>query len=423
MTEQQRETGLVSGLIEDVLEGRTNRRDILRRSAALGIAPAMVAAMLKVTERGARATPVAGGEEVLLGCPYNLTGSYASIDNPAKNGSDLAVKLLNLENGILGRPVRHVVDDGKSDPATISNVAKKMAEEDKVMAFVGLTDTDFMRAAGSVAQEAGLPFIDVAGTAPLIQEIGDYIFMLPFGDNVQAAAAAEFAQEKGWTSVAMLVDDAMTYTKFLAKYFVDRFTDDEIQGEVVKELSYQIGDTDFSGQLTEIAALDPAPDLLFISSNPAEIGTIVKQARDLGIETPIMGGDGYDTPLLLELAGPAARNVYFTTHQGIYGDAPEAKAFSEAYTTEYGTAPEAVFAALGFDGINLMADAMNRAGSTDGVAVRDALAATQGFKGATGEISYEPGSRIPSKSIALVEVIDGKFSLIEIVVPRVVPPA
>lgn len=423
MTEQQRGTGLVSGLIEDVLEGRTNRREILRRSAALGIAPAMVAAMLKITERGAHATPVAGGEEVLLGCPYNLTGGYASIDNPAKNGTDLAVKLLNMENGILGRPVRHVVDDGKSDPATISNVAKKMAEEDKVMAFVGLTDTDFMRAAGSVAQEASIPFIDVGGTAPIIQEIGDYIFMLPFGDNVQAAAAAELAQEKGWKTVAMLVDDAMTYTKFLAKYFVDRFTDDEIQGEVVKELSYQIGDTDFSGQLTEIAALDPAPDLLFISSNPAEIGTIVKQARDLGIETPIMGGDGYDTPLLLELAGPAAREVYFTTHQGIYGDAPEAKAFSEAYTTEYGTAPEAVFAALGFDGINLMADAMNRSGSTDGAAVRDALAATQGFKGATGEISYEPGTRIPSKSVALVEVLDGKFSLIEIVVPRVVPPA
>jgi len=421
MTEQQR--GTVSGLIDDVLEGRINRRDILRRSAALGIAPAMVAAMLKLTERGAKATPVAGGEEVLIGCPYNLTGSYASIDNPAKNGSDLAVKLLNANNGILGHPVRHVVDDGKSDPATISNVAKKMAEEDQVMAFVGLTDTDFMRAAGSVAQEAGIPFIDVAGTAPLIQEIGDYIFMLPFGDNVQAAAGAEFAQTKGWKTVAMLVDDAMTYTKFLAQYFVARFTDDEIQGQVVKELSYQIGDTDFSGQLTEIAALDPAPDLLFISSNPAEIGTIVKQARDLGIETPIMGGDGYDTPLLLELAGPAAREVYFTTHQGIYGDAPEALAFSEMYTTEYGTAPEAVFAALGFDGINLMADAMNRAGSTDGVAVRDALAATQGFKGATGEISYEPGVRIPSKSVALVEIVDGTFSLIEIVVPRVIPPA
>ncbi len=407
MTEQQRGTGLVSGLIEDVLEGRASRRDILRRSAALGIAPAMVAAMLKVTERGAGATPVAGGEEIVIGCPYNLTGGYASLDNPAKNGSELAAKLLNGADGILGRPVRLVVDDGKSDAATISNVAKKMAEEDKVVAMAGLTDTDYVRAAGSVAQEKGIPFIDVGGTAPLIQQIGDYIFMLPFGDNVQAAVSAEYAQEKGWKTVAMLVDDAGTYTKFLAKYFVDRFTDDEIQGQVINE----------------IKNLDPQPDLVFVSSNPAEIGTIVKQARENGIELPIMGGDGYDTPLLLELAGDAARNVYFTTHQGIYDDAPEGVAFAEKYAAEYGNPPEAVFAALGFDGINLMADAMNRAGSTDGAAVRDALAATQGFKGATGEITYEPGSRIPSKSVALIEVKDGKFSLIEIVVPRVVPEA
>lgn len=423
MTDQQRGTGPVSSLIEDVLEGRTNRREILRRSATLGVAPAMVAAMLKVTEQGARATPVAGGEEIVIGCPYNLTGGYASLDNPAKNGSELAAKLLNAADGILGRPVRLVVDDGKSDTATISNVAKKMVEEDKVVAMAGLTDTDYVRAAGSVAQEAGIPFIDVGGTAPLIEQIGDFVFMVPFGDNVQAAAVAELAQEKGYKTVAMLVDDASTYTKFLAAYFVTRFTDDEIQGQVVSELSYQAADTDFSGQLTEIANLDPQPDMLFVSSGPAEIGTIVKQARDLGIALPILGGDGYDTPLLLELAGEAARDVYFSTHQGIYDDAPEGAAFAEAYTTEYGVAPEAVFAALGFDGINLLADAMNRAGSTDGEAVRDALAATQGFKGATGEITYQPGSRIPSKSVALVEIVDGKFSLIEIVVPRVIPPA
>ena len=423
MAQPPRGTDLVSGLIDDVLEGRSSRRDILRRSAALGIAPAMVAAMLKVSERGASATPVAGGEEIVIGCPYNLTGGYASLDNPAKNGSELAAKLLNAENGILGRPVRLVVADGKSDTATISNVAKKMVEEDAVVAMAGLTDTDYVRAAGSVAQEAGIPFIDVGGTAPLIEQIGDFVFMVPFGDNVQAAAVAELAQEKGYKTVAMLVDDASTYTKFLAAYFVTRFTDDEIQGQVVSELSYQANDTDFSSQLTEIANLNPQPDMLFVSSGPAEIGTIVKQARDLGIELPILGGDGYDTPLLLELAGAAARNVFFSTHQGIYDDAPEGAAFAEAYTKEYGVAPEAVFAALGFDGINLMADAMNRAGSTEGTAVRDALAKTQGFKGATGEITYQEGSRIPSKSVALVEVKDGKFSLIEIVVPRVIPPA
>jgi branched-chain amino acid transport system substrate-binding protein len=138
---------------------------------------------------------------------------------------------------------------------------------------------------------------------------------------------------------------------------------------------------------------------------------------------PIVGGDGYDTPLLAELGGDAATNVYFTTHQGIYDKTPVSEAFNAAYEGEYGKPPEAVFAALGYDGIKLMADAIARAGTFDGAAVRDALAATQGFEGVTGTISYEPGSRIPSKSVALIEVTNGKNNLLKIVVPEVVPEA
>lgn len=380
----------------------------------------MLAAMVKVSETSVFAQDA---EEIVIGCPYNLTGAYQSIDVPAKDGSLLAAKLLNAEGGVLGKQLRLVVENGESDLTTITNICKKMADEDKVIAFVGLTDTDYMRAGGQIAQERGIPFLDVGGTAPLITQIGDYIFMLPFGDNVQAAAGAEFANEKGWKTTAMLVDDAMTYTKFLAQYFKDRYTMDDIGGEVVKELSYQIGDTDFSSQITEIQGLDPQPSVLFISSNPGEIGTIIKQVREAGMETPILGGDGYDTPTLLELAGDSAREVYFTTHQGIYGDAPESKAFSEAFEAEYDKAPDSVFAALGFDGINLMADAITRAGETGGEKIRDALGETTGFKGATGDISYKEGSHIPDKSVALIEVKDGKFNLIKIVVPTTVPEA
>jgi branched-chain amino acid transport system substrate-binding protein len=411
----------VSRLIHDSIAQRVSRREILRRGAALGVAAPMVAAMVKVSETAVFAQDDA--EEIVIGCPYNLTGAYQSIDVPAKDGSLLAAKLLNSEGGVLDKQLRLVVENGESDLTTITNICKKMAEEDKVIAFVGLTDTDYMRAGGQIAQEHGIPFLDVGGTAPLITQIGDFIFMLPFGDNVQAAAGAEFANEKGWKTTAMLVDDAMTYTKFLAKYFVDRYTMDDIGGEVVKELSYQIGDTDFSSQITEIQGLDPQPSVLFVSSNPGEIGTIIKQIREAGLETPILGGDGYDTPTLLELAGDSAREVYFTTHQGIYGDAPESKAFSEAYNTEYGKVPDSVFAALGFDGINLMADAITRAGETGGEKVRDALGETEGFKGATGDITYKDGSHIPDKSVALIEVKDGKFNLIKIVVPTTVPPA
>lgn len=407
--------------------GRVDRRRLIKSGVALGIVAPFAATALRATSVGAQeASPAAAapsGEPIKIGAPYNLTGGYASIDNPAANGSRLAIKEINAGGGVLGRPLEIIVEDGKSDVPTITSVAKKLVEEDQVDVLVGLTDTSYMLAAGPVAQEAGKPFLDAGGTAPLITTVGDYIFMLPFGDNVQAAVAAEFARDKGWKTAALLFDEAMDYTKFLAKYFKDRFTMEDIGGQIVSELTYSMGDTDFSSQLTEFKNLDPQPDFLFISSNPGEIGTIIKQARDLGLTMPIVGGDGYDTPLLAELAGDAATNVFFTTHQGIYDQTPESEAFNAAYEAEYGNPPEAVFAALGYDGIKLMADAIARAGSTDGAAVRDALAATQDFHGVTGTISYEPGSRIPSKSVALIEVVDGKNNLLEIVVPEVVPPA
>ncbi len=403
-----------------------DRRTVIRRGMALGLAAPLVAAMLKAgpVAWAQDATPATApsGEPIKIGAPYNLTGGYASLDNPASQGSRLAVKEINANGGLLGRPVEILVEDGKSDVPTVTSVTKKLVEEDGVDVLVGLTDTSYMLAAGPVAQEAGLPFLDVGGTAPLITTVGDYIFMLPFGDNVQAAVAAEFAQEKGWKTVAILLDEAMDYTKFLAKYFKDRFTMEDIGGQVLSELTYSSGDTDFSSQLTEFKNLDPQPDFLFISSNPNEIGTIVKQVRDLGLTLPIMGGDGYDTPLLAELA-PGSSNVFFTTHQGLYDESPQTDAFKAAYEAEYGNPPEGVFAALGYDGVRLMADAITRAGTIDGAAVRDALAATQGFEGITGAISYEPGVRIPSKSVALIEVVDGKNTLLKIVVPKVVPPA
>jgi len=161
-----------------------------------------------------------------------------------------------------------------------------------------------------------------------------------------------------------------------------------------------------------------------ISAGPEEIGTIVKQVREGGIETPILGGDGYDTPQLLELAGPSARNVFFTTHEGIYGDQSDAaKKFNDEYTKAYGKGPDSIFAALGYDGINLLADGITRANDTAGDKIRDALASTTGFKGATGEISYTKESHIPTKSVALVEAKDGKFELIKTTVPKTVPKA
>ncbi|MCC7022917.1 MAG: ABC transporter substrate-binding protein [Thermomicrobiales bacterium] len=411
---------------DQLMLGNYDRRAVLRRAMVLGLASPLMASMLKAAPAGAQdASPAAApsGEPVKIGMPYNLTGSQASLDGPSANGSKLAAKEINAAGGVLGRPLELVIEDGKSDVPTVTSVTKKLIEEDGVHALAGLSDTSYVLAAGPVAQDAQKPFLDTGGTAPIITSVGDYIFMLPFGDNVQAAVAAEFAGEQGWKTAALLYDEGMDYTKFLAKYFKDRFTMEDLGGQIVSELTYTSGDTDFSSQMTQFKNLDPQPDFIFISSGPDEIGTIVKQARDAGLNLPIVGGDGYDTPLLAQLAGAAATDIYFTTHQGIYGDDPAANAFKEAYKADYGTEPESVFAALGYDGVKLMADAISRANSTEGPAIRDALAATHDFKGVTGTISYENGSRIPSKSVALIKVTDGKNELLKVVVPKTVPPA
>ncbi|HRA47143.1 MAG TPA: ABC transporter substrate-binding protein [Thermomicrobiales bacterium] len=411
----------VSALIQDACAQRTTRRDILRRGAALGMATTMIGAMITVNAAPAFAQDA---ETIVIGCPYNLTGALQSIDVPAKDGSLLAAKLLNANGGVLGKQVTLVVENGESDLTTVTTITKKMVDQDHVIGFAGLTDTDYVRAAGQVAQENKLPFVNVGATAPILAQIGNFIFFVPFGDNVQAAVAAEFAKDQGWMTAAMLVNDGTSYTKFLAQYFKERYTMDDLGGQVLKELSYKAEDTDFSSQITDIKAMDPQPSVIFASAVPFEVGTLVKQIRDAGLTLPILGGDGYDTPSLLELAGDKAVDVYFTTHEGIYGDqSPESKTFTEAFTTEYGKGPDSIFAALGYDGINLLCDAITRAGDTDGEKVREALSTTTGFKGATGEISFVDGSQIPSKSVAIVVTKDGKFELVKTTVPTKVPEA
>jgi branched-chain amino acid transport system substrate-binding protein len=354
--------------------------------------------------------------------PYGITGELSSIESEAAKGSQLAVKEINAAGGINGMTIEPYYADTKSDITTATNVVTQMVESNKVDVLVGMTDTSFMLATGPVAQKAGVPFMDVGGTAPVITDIGDYIFMLPFGDNTQAAATAEFTYAtRGWRNATMLMDTEWDYTKFLSKYFIERFT--EQGGTMLLEDTYKSGDKDFSAQLTKIKNLQPQPDFIFVSAVPDDIGTLIKQARDQGVTLPIIGGDGYDTPLLTDVAGPErSANVFFSTHLGVYGDDPTAARFRDAFTKEFGAEPQSVFAALGYDGVNLVADGIKRAGSTDHAAIRDALARTSGWKGASGEITYPPGVRIPSKSVALIEVKNGKFNLLSVVVPNKIPP-
>jgi len=367
---------------------------------------------------------VAGAQAIKIGGTYNLTGDMASLDVPAANGSKLAVKEINAAGGVLGRPIDYILYDGKTDSATNGNIATQLVNTDHVVAIVGNTDSDSALAIGPIAQKAGIPYLTSGATSPqLPNQVGNCMFLEPFGDNVQAAAGAEFAFNKLHGATCWLLWDKGTeYTTLLAKYFKERYT--ELGGTIVLEDTYTQGDTDFSAQITRLKALRPQPAILYVAALQAsDAGAIAKQIRDAGITLPMIGGDGYDGPELVGVGGKGAENVYFSTHalMDARNGSDKMKAFIASYNKEYGHDPESAFAALGYDAIYLMANAITRAGSTDPGAIRDALAQTKGFVGVTGTITYAPGQRIPQKTVTIVAIKNGKYTLGALVVPDKVP--
>ncbi len=365
----------------------------------------------------------AQGDPIKIGNAYNLTGSMSSLDVPASNGAKLAAKEINAAGGVLGRQIELVEYDGKTDPATITNLASQMIDSDKVVAIGGFTDSDSALALGPIAQKAGIPFVTAGATSPLLPtQIGDYMFLAPFGDNVQAAVGAEFGLKnlKAKTSY-LLIDKGSEYTVLLGKFFKDAYL--KGGGKIQLEDTYKSGDKSFAAQITKLKALKTKPAMLFVSALPDDIGTLVKQMRQAGISQPIVGGDGYDTPLLVQVGGAAANNVYFTTHalmDAKLGNS-SVKKFIGAYKKEFAKDPDNAFAALGYDTVYLIADAIKRAKSTEGAKIRDALAATKGLKAVTGTITYAPGVRVPQKGVTVIGVKNKALFLAAEMVPGYVP--
>jgi branched-chain amino acid transport system substrate-binding protein len=366
---------------------------------------------------------VVAQDTIKIGNAYNVTGGMSSLDVPASNGAKLALKEINAAGGVLGQQLELVEYDGKTDPATITNVASQMIDGDKVVVIGGFTDSDSALALGPIAQTAGIPFVTAGATSPLLpDQIGDTMFLAPFGDNVQAAVGAEYAlNELGLKSAYLLSDTGAEYTVLLAKYFKDAFENGG--GQILLADTYKTGDKSFSAQITKLKALEPQPEFLYISALPDDIGTILKQVRQAGITMPVIGGDGYDTPLLLEVGGESAEDTYFTTHafMDAEGGTDAVKKFIAAYQAEYGNAPENAFAALGYDTVYLIADAIKRAGSADPAAIKDALAQTSGLASVTGAITYADGAHVPAKAVSVIGVKDGKLFLAGEYAPSYVP--
>jgi branched-chain amino acid transport system substrate-binding protein len=342
-----------------------------------------------------------------------VTGSYAVIEEPALKAARLAVKEVNAQGGVKGRPIELIHYDGKSTLADIANAAQRLVHEDQVIAIIGVADSGFYLASAPIAQDAGIPYIDTGGTVPnLPEQIGEFAHMMPFGDDYQAFVAADFALNDLKAKTAFLLRDADSdYTRAIALFFKQRY--EEKGGKIVDESSYHTGDTDYSAHVTKIRSLNPPPDVIYAAMNPGDDATFVRQAREAGITVPIIGGDAFDNPDLVKNAGAKnTADVYFTTHMALTSDGGKVSKFIEAYKAEYGIPPENAFAGLGYDSVYLMVEAMNKASELSSKAINEAIFTITNFQGVTGGANFSDPKRAPDKEVTLIAVKDGKFELI-----------
>jgi branched-chain amino acid transport system substrate-binding protein len=246
-----------------------------------------------------------------------------------------------------------------------------------------------------------------------VTEIGDYIFRICFTDPQQGKVLAQFAQiTLKAHRVAVLTDAASPYSAGLATYFKGAFI--AAGGEVAVEQKYSSGDKDFNAQLTAIKAA--APEALFVPGYYTEVGLIARQARELGLTAPLFGGDGWESSELVSIGGDAVEGDYFSTHFSPEEQDAVVEKFVQDFRAKFGNTPDAM-AALGYDSAVLLADAIKRAGSTDGPKVRDALAATKDFPGITGKITID-SERNAKKALVILQIKDGKFHLVEKIAPE-----
>jgi branched-chain amino acid transport system substrate-binding protein len=392
---------------------------ILRRFSAVGVA-AMLFAMLSGGCGGSSQQP----GPIQLGGIFNLTGAQESLDVPSRNGAALAVEQLNAAGGVLGRSVDLVTADGESDAAVIQARTGELVAGGAA-AMLGLSDTNAVLSAAPVAADAQTFFVTSGATSPQLPgQVPVYLYLACFGDNVQAAAGAEYASSSLQAHTAyLLLDSSLDYTVLLAGYFKDAFA--QVGGTIVLEAQYDghDGALDLSAQIEQLQSLGILPDILYVSAGPDEITAIVPQIRAAGIDRPILGGDAYDTSSLLQL-GAGADDVYYTTHALLAADStdPRVRQFVADYQARYGTAPENAFAGLGYDTVELLVDAIRRAGSSQRAAIGAALASTRDLAGVTGTISYVDGSHIPRKTVTVVRLQNGQRALAAQFIPTHVPP-
>lgn len=354
-------------------------------------------------------TPAPAPEVIKIGGNFELTGGVAEFGKKGENGAKLAIKEVNAAGGVLGKQIEYVGADNKSEAGESTGATTKLATQDKVVGIIGPMTSGNTLAAIPVVTEYKIPLVTPTGTNTTLTvkedgTLNPWIFRACFIDPFQGEVAANFAIDTlGTSKAALIIDQKGDYAKGLAQSFKDTF---EAAGkQVVASEQYVAGqDTDFRAILTNIKAKNP--DIIFIPGYYNEVGMIIKQARDLKIDVAILGGDGWGTGPIVDIAGKESmNNTYYVDH--VAADDPALAGFAAAFKAEYNQEADS-FAALGYDAAKLLIAAIAKAGSTDTEAIRVALETMSGFPGISGEINVDPATHNPKKSASILKFVDGE---------------
>ncbi len=349
-------------------------------------------------------------EPIKIGVNYELSGGVATYGGHTRDGIVMAIDEINAKGGVLGgREIKLVILDNKSEDAEATSVATKLVAQEKVVALLGPATTGGTLAASPVAMENKIPLLTTSATAPNVTvdasgKVKDYIFRICFIDPTQAVVGSEFIyNDLSGRNVAIYYDNGNDYSKGLYSVFKEHFTG--LGGKVVSEEGFSDQDKEFRPTLTKFKEANV--DAVYLPGYYGQAALIVNQAKEIGLNVPFVGADGWDSPDLVKIAGAEnLNNTYFTNHYSTQDPSPKIQNFVNAYKEKHGDEPDG-FAALGYDAGYLIADAINRAGKAEPEAIKKALEETKGFEAVTGTMSLNELHN-PVKEVAIIEMVDGK---------------
>jgi branched-chain amino acid transport system substrate-binding protein len=389
-------------------EGLT-RRSRLALVSAFFLSIALVAVNNVACER----KPGTGGGaattgDIVVGMYGSLTGDGASFGQSSREGTELAVDEINSAGGLLGgRKIKLLVEDDQSKPEEASNAVTKLVTQDKVVAVLGEVASRRSLAAAPVCQKYMVPMISPSSTNERVTQVGDYIFRVCFIDPFQGEVLAKFAyNDLKARKVAILKDIQQDYSVGLTDSVMKHFT--ALGGQVLDPVSYSTGDSDFKAVLTQVRS--QKPDAVFVTGYYPEAAIIARQARELGMKMPLLGGDGWVGDALKN-GREALNNSFISNHYSGDNPDPVVQNFVKAYRAKFGREPDAI-AALAYDAVKVLADAMTRSNSTDGPKLRDALAHGD-VPGVTGRLKINAQRNVDKPAVIQeVTFVEGEVKFV-----------